>query len=233
MYQVANFFSFLALSPLIVALWIQGGIFLISLPDLRALLWFGVGLLGTLLLGLVLRGAVLHFSELATHEMTHALVGFPLLGAPTKLQVTADTRGGAGTTTFGNPQESFLVLIAPYSFPILAMPLLIIKFLPFAQTAPASIVIDMLLGAALGFHYVSIWHFLGTTQTDFLRAGAIAGFSIAMTFQLLFLIVALCALMGMPGLIGGYAIAALARTRDYYGFVFAGVSRSLAELAMP
>jgi len=85
---------------------------------------------------------------------------------------------------------------------------------------PVSLVTDAALGAALAFHDDSIWVALHGQQTDFTRVGTIAGVASAMTFQLLFLVIALCAVMGLPQLIRSYFWDAWVRALDYYKFVF-------------
>ena len=50
MYQIGNFFIFLAALPLVAAFWVQGAIFLGSLPKPQALVWFFVGMVGMLLI---------------------------------------------------------------------------------------------------------------------------------------------------------------------------------------
>jgi hypothetical protein len=234
MYRLGNFCIFLILLPLLAALWVEGALFLSSLPNPKALLWFGVGMVGMFLLCTLLRGTALHFSEVATHEMTHALVGLPFWGEAAYINVEARdqiTHSGGETTWIlptATSHPPFLMLIAPYSLPLLAVPPLILRLLPIGQTPPASLVIDAVLGAALAFHYVSIWDALRVQQSDFTTVGTIAGFAGAMTFQLLFLVVALSVVMGLPQLIGEYFWAALARARAYYAVAFGVLSQARA-----
>ena len=114
----------------------------------------------------------------------------------------------------------FLVYIAPYSFPLLAIPPLLLRLLPFGQTPPASLMIDAVLGATLAFHYHCIWNDFKVPQTDMSEVCTIVGFAAAMTFQLVFLIIALSVVMGMPQLIGSYLWAVWERTLYYYGLAF-------------
>jgi hypothetical protein len=219
MYQLGNFCILLLLLPLLAALWVEGGIFLVSLPNPQALLGFFAGLVGMLLLCAVLRGSELHLAEGATHEMTHALVGWPFMGKPVSIEVKADSASPSGEIKWISANRpNFIVSIAPYSFPILAIPPLILKLLPFGQTPPASLAIDAVLGAALAFHYLSIWDAIRVSQPDLTNVSVTAGVAAALTFQLLFLVVGLSAVMGIPQLIGGYFRAVWVRMLDYYEF---------------
>ena len=231
MYRLGNFCIFLAAFPLLAALWAEGAVFLSSLPNPRSLLWFGIGMGGMLLLCILLRGTTLHFNEVATHEMAHAWTGLMFLGEADMIRVEGRNtpESSSGETDWGlRNREIFLVSIAPYSFPLLAIPPLVLKLLPFGQTPPASLVIDVVLGAALAFNYHYIWNDFGVVQTDLTRVCTPVGFVSAMTFQLIFLVIALSAVMGSPQLIGSYFWAAGVRALDYYKIMFEVLSQAWA-----
>ena len=88
--------------------------------------------------------------------------------------------------------------------------------------------VDVLLGAALGFHYHCLWRDFGAQQTDFTLVGKFVGVTTALTFQLVFLVIALSAVMGMSQLIGGYFWAVWERTWYYYGLAFGWLSEAWA-----
>jgi hypothetical protein len=231
MVQLGNFCIFLLVFPLLAAVWVEGGLFLVSLPNPQALVVFFVGLVGMLLLCVVLRGSALHLAEGAMHEMTHALVGWPFMGEPVSMEVKADGASPSGKTKWISANRpNFIVSIAPYSFPILAIPPLILKLLPFGQTPPASLGIDAVLGAALAFHYLSILDAFRAGQTDLTEVSITAGVAAALTFQLVFLVIALSVVMGMPQLIGNYFWAAWVRALDYYKFALGALSQAWASV---
>ena len=65
-------------------------------------------------------------------------------------------------------------------------------------------------------------------QTDFTVVGKFVGVATALTFQLVFLVIALSAVMGMPQLIGSYFWAVWERTLYYYGLAFGWLSEAWA-----
>ena len=67
MYRLGNFCILLILLPLLAALWVEGALFLGSLPNPQALVWFGVGMVGMLFICALLHGTTLHFN--AVHSL--------------------------------------------------------------------------------------------------------------------------------------------------------------------
>ena len=81
--------------------------------------------------------------------MLHALAGEPFMGEPAAIRTNIPGAPPGETELASSGWGFFWAAIAPYSFPILAIPPLILKLLPFGQTPPASLVIDILLGPRL------------------------------------------------------------------------------------
>ena len=131
MYQIGNFLIFLAASPMVAAFWVQGAIFLGSLPKPQMLVWFFVGMVGMLLTCVLLHGIELDFTETATHEMAHALASEQFMGEPTYIKTNVPGAPPGETKPASSGWGTFWVAIAPYSFPLLAIPPLVLRLLPF------------------------------------------------------------------------------------------------------
>ncbi|MGA3181449.1 MAG: hypothetical protein ABSF38_14005 [Verrucomicrobiota bacterium] len=111
------------------------------------------------------------------HELTHALWTW-IFGGNVK-QFKAGSQGGHVVATKSN----FLIVLAPYFFPLYAA-LLVLAFLVcdlFGAWRPAYVPwFHVLLGAAYAFHITLTWHILKTRQTDITSQGYI--FSAAVIF---------------------------------------------------
>jgi hypothetical protein len=213
--QLVNFFIFVMLLPLLFSFWVEGVALLPSILDSGSLKWFGAGLFTYVLVRLLLGGPIFRFIETAAHELIHAWVGRLCLMKPTKLEAASE---GGGKTTFEST-SNFLVLLAPYCFPVFTLVLLPIKAFNFARLPPVSEAINFLIGLTFGFHILLHIAQFGFRQTDVQKVGLIASVGFVYTFLLIFLIIILCVVMDSCGRIADYFAASGMRALDYYGIV--------------
>jgi hypothetical protein len=111
------------------------------------------------------------------HELTHAVWTWIFGGSVKKFKAGSD--GGHVVSTKSN----FIVVLAPYFFPLYAVVLvLVFLVLDLAGAWHTAYVpwFHLLLGAAYAFHITLTWHILKTRQTDITSQGYI--FSAAVIF---------------------------------------------------
>jgi hypothetical protein len=111
------------------------------------------------------------------HELTHAVWTWIFGGSVKRFKAGAE--GGHVMTTKSN----FLIVLAPYFFPLYAV-LLVMVFVVFILVGAWHKAyvpwFYLLLGAAYAFHLTLTWHILRTRQTDITSQGYI--FSAAVIF---------------------------------------------------
>jgi hypothetical protein len=127
------------------------------------------------------------------HELTHAVWTWVFRGRVKRFKVGSEGGHIVGT------KSNFVVVLAPYFFPLYAV-LLVLVFVVFylvgAWRQAYVPWFHLLLGAAYAFHLTLTWHILQTRQTDITSQGYI--FSAAV----IFLGNALVLLIGVPLLTG-------------------------------
>jgi len=101
------------------------------------------------------------------HELTHALWTWIFGGRVKKFKASA--KGGHVVVTKSN----FLIVLAPYFFPIYAV--LLVLLFALGQVALGwtryLVWFHLLVGAAYGFHLTLTWHVLQTSQSDITSQG--------------------------------------------------------------
>lgn len=227
--QLLNFFLFVVLSPLLFALWVEGLALLPSIMGAGSLKWAAAGFFTYVPVRLLLAGPIFRFIETAVHELIHAWVGRACFMKPTKLEGASE---GGGKTTFEGP-SCFLVLLAPYCFPVFTLVLLPIKFFGFAHVPPVSEVINFLIGVTFGFHFLMHIAQFGLRQSDVQKVGLIASVGFVYTFLLIFLIIILCVVTDSARSIWGYLTASVMRAVDYYGTVIQVLLDLLSRVESP
>ena len=101
------------------------------------------------------------------HELTHALWAWLFGGRVKKFKASA--KGGHVVVT----KTNFLIVLAPYFFPIYAVFVVLVfalGHLLFGWTRYL-VCFHLLIGAAYGFHLTLTWHILQTRQTDITSEG--------------------------------------------------------------
>jgi hypothetical protein len=127
------------------------------------------------------------------HELTHAVWTWLFRGSVKQFKV--DSGGGHVVATKSN----FLVVLAPYFFPLYAVLLALVfgVFFLAGLWRPAWVPwFHLLLGAAYAFHLTLTWHILQTRQTDITSQGYI------FSTVVIFLGNAFVLLLGVPLLTG-------------------------------
>jgi hypothetical protein len=111
------------------------------------------------------------------HELTHAIWTWIFRGSVKKFKVGSEGGHVVGT------KSNFLIVLAPYFFPLYAVLLVLafgICFLAGAWRRAYEPWFYLMLGAAYAFHLTLTWHVLRTRQTDITSQGYI--FSAAVIF---------------------------------------------------
>ena len=115
------------------------------------------------------------------HELTHAIFAWLTFHRVRGLKATWS---GGGHMTFDG-QGNWLIYVAPYFFPTLAVPIAVYLYLGAGSAPPW---VDMLLGATVAYHMTSTWRETHWEQTDLKEVGFV--------FALLFLPAANLAFLG-------------------------------------
>ena len=138
--------------------------------------WFGAGFGGyTIVWWLLFRRRFMgsYFSTFE-HELTHALFAWMTLHRVVGLSVT--WRRGGSCTFEGAGGGNWLIAIAPYWFPTLVIPALILLYVAPEQELPQ---LQALVGVTTAYHVLSTWTETHRQQPDFQHSGKL--------FALLFL----------------------------------------------
>jgi hypothetical protein len=121
------------------------------------------------------------------HELTHAVWTWIFGGSVKRFK--AGSGGGHVVTTKSN----FLIILAPYFFPLYAVLLILLFMILYVIGAWRVAYVPwfhLLLGAAYAFHVTLTWHILRTRQTDITSQGYL--FSAAVIFLGNALLLLLC-----------------------------------------
>jgi hypothetical protein len=206
---------FFLLFPLFVAIWEPFWPFLVSIFVPGVFQWFGFGFLCCFVLGLAARGAVIEFTEVAVHEMIHAVVGIPFRGQPILMEASSEVGGQVGWASSGG---GCLVAMAPYCFPLLTVLVLPLQLLGRTGIPYASQIADLLLGGTLAFHYVALATQLNPLQTesDLRYTGFPTAVAVALTSQLIWLVIVLGTVAGNLKAITNYFTSAILGIPYYY-----------------
>jgi hypothetical protein len=228
MTRVVNFLIFLLLVPLLVSMWVAGLHFFASIPDPSLLLWFSLGLLVSLLVGGLMVGPRSLFIGTASHELAHSFVGSVFLRRTVEMQATSAEFGEAGRTRL-SPSYNTLARLAPYYFPTFTIPFLLIKPFVAGGSAQTNLIIDLLIGLSLGFHYDLCLKQLGFHQTDVSTTGYVASYGIIFTLMLTFLVLVVAVVTSDYSGLRDFALASVTRAPEYYRLVFARLSAILGR----
>lgn len=175
-------------------------------------------LLYALLYILLLRTRV-SFVEVFEHEMIHLLVGKLFFKDIQELLVNADE---GGHVQFRQAINS-VIWLAPYSLPLLTLPLFLVRYF---VSAPITSAIDFLIGFTMAFHLVGLVKEFRFSQPDLRQSGR----AFSLSFVLLansFWIALMAAIVteDLPILSGSFSnmlAAAIAIYQEIFDF-FAGI----------
>jgi hypothetical protein len=215
MNQLVYSLGFVLLIPLICAFWVEGLELIASMLVWPALKWFGLGLVISVLFGALTNGAIARFIKVAVHELAHASVGSPVTGGVKYMEAKSEGRSRTEFRSGCNPIWPF-VLLAPYYLPLLTIPFLLVE--PFAAyvSATAKIVVDLLIGLTLGFHYVLTAEQFSFRQTDLQAAGFLVAIGLTFTMLLIWLVIILAVVLDQYANILALFVNAFAQAPEYY-----------------
>jgi hypothetical protein len=199
--KLLNFSLVLVLVPLFYAFTYQGILFLASISTLDAIEWFLLGAALSLLAYVLLLNHRIDFVEHFLHEMEHASVSFLFtFQLPGRMEIDPNQ----GSKTFVPTTGGCIMLLAPYYFPLLTFPILILKALAalafslLKVSFPIFLIIgfDLLIGATLLFHFVCTLKEFGTFQTDITKSGTIASVVMVLFLNFVFLVLSMTVVTG-------------------------------------
>lgn len=213
------------LAPLVYAFAYEGVLYLISVFTFDATKWFLLGAAVGLPISLLILNNNTTFIEHLLHELEHAAIAFLFtFQLPRRMEVDPQQ----GSRVYVPPRGGCLVTLAPYYFPMLTIPFLLLNALtallfsllklPFPALLAA--VLDLLIGATLMFHYVSTLRQFRLSQSDIRETGFIASIVGVLFLNLMFLVVSLTVVTGQYAEFLEYLKAAVATMVDAYKAVF-------------
>jgi len=213
MAKLIRFLVLVLLLPLIYAFVREAFAVFATDVSLEAIKWFLFGLAAYLLFyALFLRGRIA-FWEVFDHELTHLFVSVLFFQKP-KQFVVAPGQADGWVAWEGGCGYTFIVL-APYFLPLLVLPLLPVRC--FVSAPPFSVVLDILLGVALGFHLGALVSSeLRLRQSDLRNVGIIVSLVWIFLFSIVLLVIVLYVVSGDCAAILDYFKNGWTRTVDAY-----------------
>ncbi|HSR32334.1 MAG TPA: hypothetical protein VLY63_17365 [Anaerolineae bacterium] len=199
--RLVNLAFAVLLAPLFLAFSYEGALFLVSVFTLDSTMWFLLGAALALPLSLLGLSKNIMFIEHLLHELEHAVVAFFFtFQLPRRLEVDPEQ----GSKVYVPTRGGCLVTLAPYYFPMLTVPFLILKALaallfsllkvPFPALLVA--VLDLLVGAALMFHYITTLKEFRFSQPDIKKTGLIASIVGVLFLNFMFLVLSIAVVTG-------------------------------------
>lgn len=198
------------LLPLAAALGYTAVLYLAATSGAWLLSPFTIGFGVFLLLYAILFRGRITFIEVFEHEMSHLLVGKLFFRDVQELLVNADT---GGHVAFRQGINNFVILLAPYTIPLLTIPLLIARLL---LPPPIAQVLDFLIGFTLAFHFVGLFKEFRFRQTDLKRSGYAFSISAVLLVSAIWLVVAVAVVIDDPAAIVTYFGDAWTLALDFY-----------------
>jgi hypothetical protein len=219
--RLLNLAGVIVLAPLIYAFTYEGIVFLASVFTFDATKWFLLGAALSLLGYVLLLNNHINFVEHLLHEMEHAALSFVFtFQFPRRMEIDP----GEGSKTYVRDSGGCIMILAPYYFPLLTIPFLVLKALaalafsllkvPFPSLLAA--ILNLLIGATLMFHYVCTLKEFGLFQTDIRGSGLIPSLVAVFFLNFVFLILSVTVVTDGYTQFLDYAKIALAATADAY-----------------
>jgi hypothetical protein len=225
MAKFLRFLSLFLLAPLIYAFMYEAFLFIASVFSFDALKWFLLGLVVFFLFYVVALKGRIDFFEHLVHELEHAAMAFIFTGhLPSKMVIEPEKQSEVQAPAGGG----CLRTLAPYYFPLLTIPFLLLKALaalafqllkvPFP--AFLGVIFDLLIGATLGFHYASLVREFRPSQPDIKKTGLIFSIVTVFCFNVVFLVLTLAVVTGSYAGLVEYFKSAFVRTVDAYKWAY-------------
>lgn len=177
---LVNFVLIILLAPAFFAFVYEGFLFVVAVFTLEATtLWFLGGIALSLFVYVLFLWGNFGFVEHLLHELEHTVLYFlRTFKWPTRMEIDPEK----GSKTLVTDGGCLLLLLAPYYFPLLTVPFLLVKalvsFFYSWREAPLPTFVagplDLLIGATFLFHLVCTCQEFRFYQTDIKKTGRIA-----------------------------------------------------------
>lgn len=229
--RLLNLGLIILLGPFLVTFAYRGVLFLLEVFRWETTMWFLIGAGASLLVYFVLLNGKIAFLEHLLHELEHAALAFLFsFQLPSKMEI--DPTGSKVAVPAGG---GCLTTLAPYYFPLLTMPFLILKalaalafsLLEISFPTFLAVTLDLLIGATLMFHYVCSIKEYRLAQPDIKEVGFIPSFAVMLFLNLAFLIVSIVVVTGSYADLWAYIKTAALATVDGYKVAYAWVTTRL------
>ena len=220
------------LAPLFYAFTLKGVQFLVSVFTFDSAKWFLLGAALAVPVSLVMLGRSLAFIRHLLHELEHAALAFLFtFQLPQSMQVNP----AEGSEVRVPRRGGCLVALAPYYLPLLTIPLLLFKALAalvfslLQMPLPAwlAIVLDLLIGLTLVFHYITSLREFRLSQPDIKETGLLPSIVGVLFTSFIFLVLSVTVVVGSYAEFLDFLKASLATTVDTYAAVFGFVKTHL------
>ncbi len=231
MRKILYFFIFLLLAPLLLAFTVEGFRFLRSVFSFDSTVWFLLGAFLSFLVLILVRGSWA-FLQTLLHEMEHAVVAFLFTFQWPAVMVVTPEQGGVLPTwssRFVRFWAAPVVAWAPYYFPLLTLPFLLLKALaalafslldaPFPPFLAATF--DLLIGATLMLHLLTSINEFGGHQTDLTGTGMIVSVFSVLYLNFMFIVLSIAVVTGSYAEYWSYVKTAFATAAEYYQAIWA------------
>lgn len=237
MRKILYFLIFLLLAPLLLAFTVEGFRFLRSIFSFESILWFLLGAGLSFLVLILVRGSW-GFLRVLLHELEHAVVLFLFtFNWPAGMLVTPES-GWVLPPSMSKFFQFWLgpiIAWAPYYFPLLTLPILLLKALaalvfsllgmPFPPFLAA--ILDLLIGATLMLHLLtSIVEFHGG-QTDLTNTGMIVSFFSILYLNFMFIVLSIAVVTNSYAEYWTYVKTACATAGEYYQAIWAWLKATI------
>ena len=232
MRRLLHFGLIILLAPLLYAFTREGVLYLVSVVTFDSITWFLLGVALAFPISLMLLNNSLAFIEHLIHELEHAVIAFLFtFRLPGRMEIDPEEGSEVRVTRGGG----CLVALAPYYFPMLTVPLLLLKvvaalafsLLKMSFPTLLAAAFDFLIGATLMFHYLSSIKEFRFSQDDIRETGYIPSIVGVFFLSLLFLLLSVTVVVGSYSEFLGYLETAFAATVEAYRAAFEFLSTLL------
>lgn len=222
--------------PLVVAFTYEAALFVASAFSWGVFAWLLAGMGLFLLVYILFLAGRIDFLEHLIHEFEHAMIPFFLTGnLPIKMEIDPSKKSQVQVVGVGGCATT----LAPYFFPLLAVPLLLLKALtalvlslletPFPSFLAGAF--DVLIGATLMLHFIGLFKEFRLRQTDIRKTGILC--SVVTVFFLNVLLVVVTAAVvasDYAGLLDYVRVGATRSLENYQVVLEFGQSRVLPAI---
>jgi hypothetical protein len=213
------------LGPLLVSFAYEGVLLLVSICTLDATKWFLLGAVLSLSAYVLLLNNNIAFIEHLLHEIEHAALAFFFsFQLPRRMEIDPE-QGSEVTVARGG---GCLMTLAPYYFPLLTIPFLVLKalaalaffVLEISFPTVLALALDLLIGATLIFHIMCTVKEFVSDQGDIKKIGFIASLIAVLFLNLMFVILSVVVVTGSYTECLEYIKTAAAATVNAYQTVY-------------